>query len=87
MSGGAPRWPAGRAAAAEAAMGAAAGPGGPFDPAVVARLDAAEEFPAAACAVLDGCGAARAYVPAELGGAEGGLPNSSRCCGPWPAAT
>lgn len=47
---------------------------GPFSPRTVARLDAREEFPAEACAVLDACGIARAYVPAPLGGAAGGLP-------------
>lgn len=69
---GAADWPTGLPDAVEAAMDAAAD--GPFHPAVSARLDAREEFPAGACAVLDACGLARAYVPAALGGAAGGLP-------------
>ncbi|WP_261800615.1 acyl-CoA dehydrogenase family protein [Streptomyces sp. PBH53] len=71
---GAAHWPTGLPGALDTAIDAAAAPGGPFHPATVARLDAREEFPAEACAVLDGCGTARAYVPAELGGASGGLP-------------
>ncbi|MFJ8629872.1 acyl-CoA dehydrogenase family protein [Streptomyces sp. NPDC093568] len=58
----------------EAALRDAAVADGPFDPRRSARLDAREEFPAEACALLDRCGIARAYVPAELGGAPGGLP-------------
>ncbi|MCX5096706.1 acyl-CoA dehydrogenase [Streptomyces sp. NBC_00365] len=58
----------------DAALDAAAGAGGPFSAARSARLDALEEFPAEECALLDACGIARAYVPAELGGAPGGLP-------------
>ncbi|GAA2205272.1 acyl-CoA dehydrogenase family protein [Streptomyces bangladeshensis] len=71
---GAAHWPTGLPGALDTAIDAAAVPGGPFHPATGARLDAREEFPAEACAVLDGCGTARAYVPAELGGASGGLP-------------
>ncbi|HET9381762.1 MAG TPA: acyl-CoA dehydrogenase [Streptomyces sp.] len=69
-------WPRGLPDALEAAMNAAARGErpGPFSPQEVARLDAREEFPAEACAVLDACGLARAYVPAPLGGAGGGLP-------------
>ncbi|MFJ4870087.1 acyl-CoA dehydrogenase [Streptomyces sp. NPDC088757] len=70
---GAADWPAGLPGVLEAAMDAAAADG-PFHPANSARLDAREEFPAEACAVLDACGIARAYVPAGLGGAPGGLP-------------
>lgn len=72
MSGGAADWPTGLPGILETAMDAAAD--GPFHPATSARLDAREEFPAEACAVLDACGIARAYVPAALGGAPGGLP-------------
>jgi alkylation response protein AidB-like acyl-CoA dehydrogenase len=71
---GAAHWPTGLPGALDTAIDAAAAPGGPFHPAIGALLDAREEFPAEACAVLDGCGTARAYVPAELGGAPGGLP-------------
>ncbi|MFJ4579128.1 acyl-CoA dehydrogenase family protein [Streptomyces echinatus] len=74
MSGGAARWPTGLPGALDTAIEEAAAPGGPFHPATGSRLDAREEFPAAACAVLDDCGTARAYVPAELGGVPGGLP-------------
>ncbi|MEU3001294.1 acyl-CoA dehydrogenase [Streptomyces sp. NPDC006995] len=72
MSGGAADWPTGLPGILDAAMDAAAH--GPFHPATGARLDLREEFPAEACAVLDACGIARAYVPAGLGGASGGLP-------------
>ncbi|WP_433498945.1 acyl-CoA dehydrogenase family protein [Sphaerimonospora sp. CA-214678] len=39
-----------------------------------AALDELEEFPAGECALLDELGITRAYVPAELGGVPGGLP-------------
>lgn len=68
------QWPEELPLALAAAMDQAAMAGGPFSPARSAALDAREEFPAAECAVLDSCGIARAYVPAELGGARGGLP-------------
>ncbi|WP_225820995.1 acyl-CoA dehydrogenase family protein [Streptomyces naphthomycinicus] len=74
MSGGAARWPTGLPGVLDDAIEAAAAPGGPFHPATGARLDAREEFPADACAVLDEHAMARAYVPAELGGVPGGLP-------------
>ncbi|MEO3842412.1 MULTISPECIES: acyl-CoA dehydrogenase [unclassified Streptomyces] len=72
MSGGAADWPTGLPGRLERAMEAAAD--GPFHPAAIARLDDREEFPTEAAAVLDACGIARAYVPAGLGGAPGGLP-------------
>ncbi|QKW09294.1 acyl-CoA/acyl-ACP dehydrogenase [Streptomyces sp. NA04227] len=74
MTGHLPQWADGLPATLDTALRRAAEPGGPFDPAVGARLDAREEFPGEACAVLDGCGIAHAYVPPELGGAQGGLP-------------
>ncbi|MDX3638441.1 acyl-CoA dehydrogenase family protein [Streptomyces sp. MB09-02B] len=46
----------------------------PFAPARSLRLDEQEEFPDAECRLLDSAGAASTYVPAELGGAHGGLP-------------
>lgn len=67
-------WPIGLPDALDAALEAEAATGGPFAPAHTARLDAREEFPTEACALLDACGIARAYVPAELGGAPGGMP-------------
>jgi len=42
--------------------------GGPFSPALLARLDADEAFPAAACQALDDAGLAASYVPAGHGG-------------------
>lgn len=66
-------WPGALPPVLDAAIGAAE-PDGPFGPARSARLDARERFPADECAVLDACGIARAYVPEELGGAPGGLP-------------
>jgi alkylation response protein AidB-like acyl-CoA dehydrogenase len=74
MTGGFTEWPTGLPVRLDAALRRAATAGGPFAPAGSARSDAREEFPAEACAVLDDCGIARAYVPAELGGAPGGLP-------------
>jgi len=62
-----------------AAMDEAAAGGGPFAPARSAELDAREEFPAQECAVLDHHRLARAYVPAELGGVPGGLPELLDC--------
>ncbi|WP_431983490.1 acyl-CoA dehydrogenase [Streptomyces qinglanensis] len=47
---------------------------GPFGYAAAARQDAAEEFPAAACAALDRIGVQHYYVPARHGGALTGLP-------------
>ncbi|MEU3659165.1 acyl-CoA dehydrogenase [Streptomyces sp. NPDC032940] len=73
MSGGAADWPGGLPGVLESALDAASADG-PFHPAATARLDAGEEFPTEACAVLDACGIARAYVPGPLGGAPGGLP-------------
>lgn len=69
-----PGWPTGLPAALDAAMDAADTAGGLFGAARSADLDAREEFPAEECAVLDACGIARAYVPVELGGLPGGLP-------------
>ena len=67
-------WPSGLPATLAAAIRGSHAADGPFAAARSARLDAREEFPAKACALLDDCGIARAYVPAELGGAPGGLP-------------
>ncbi|OON82594.1 acyl-CoA dehydrogenase family protein [Streptomyces tsukubensis] len=67
-------WPAGLPEVLDAAMDTAAASAGLFGPARSAELDAGEEFPTAECEVLDRCGIARAYVPAELGGLPGGLP-------------
>ncbi|WP_327391974.1 acyl-CoA dehydrogenase family protein [Streptomyces sp. NBC_01186] len=47
---------------------------GPLSYATAAREDAAEEFPAAACAALDRLGVQHYYVPAQYGGALTGLP-------------
>ncbi|MFI9365447.1 acyl-CoA dehydrogenase family protein [Kitasatospora sp. NPDC053057] len=69
-----PRWPAGVAGALAAAMDTAAAAGGPFSGRRTAELDAAEAFPDQECALLDAAGFPRAYVPARLGGAPGGLP-------------
>jgi len=46
----------------------------PFSPVRRATLDTRDAFPDAECAVLDASGVAAAYVPAALGGADGGLP-------------
>ncbi|MER5769822.1 acyl-CoA dehydrogenase family protein [Streptomyces sp. NPDC001985] len=46
----------------------------PLAPARSARLDEREEFPDLECALLDALRVPRAYVPPELGGAGGGLP-------------
>ncbi len=58
-----------------AVLSGRSGPGGPFDPAELARLDEAEEFPAAACAELDAAGLPDWYVPARFGGALAELPD------------
>ena len=52
----------------ETALAEAAGPDGPFAPAVLAELDQLEAFPAEACRALDALGLADHYVPARLGG-------------------
>jgi alkylation response protein AidB-like acyl-CoA dehydrogenase len=57
----------------EGVLAAAGGIGGAFDPAVLARLDEREEFPAAAHALLGRSGLARRYVPQRAGGALHGL--------------
>lgn len=55
---------------------AAAGDGSAFDPARLLELDRQERFPDLECALLDRCGAPRAYLPPEWGGATGGLPET-----------
>lgn len=45
-----------------------AGPGGPFDPELLAAHDEAETFPAQACAALDQWGLPDHYVPSRHGG-------------------
>ncbi|MFD7505025.1 acyl-CoA dehydrogenase family protein [Streptomyces sp. NPDC059850] len=51
----------------------AAGPGGAFDPAELARLDEAEEFPGAAHRLLTDAGMGGHYVPVRHGGLLHGL--------------
>ncbi|MCX4692904.1 acyl-CoA dehydrogenase family protein [Streptomyces sp. NBC_01408] len=51
----------------------AAAPGGAFDPAELARLDEAEEFPAAAYRLLHEAGVPAQYVPCRHGGELRGL--------------
>jgi alkylation response protein AidB-like acyl-CoA dehydrogenase len=48
--------------------------GGPFAPAELARLDALEEFPVAACRALDDFGLPAYYVPVPHGGALSDFP-------------
>ncbi|AVV40046.1 acyl-CoA dehydrogenase family protein [Streptomyces sp. ID05-04B] len=74
MSARVPQWPVGVPAALAEAMDTAAAAGGPFSGRRTAELDAAEAFPDHECALLDAAGFPRAYVPAPLGGACGGLP-------------
>ncbi|MFF2013527.1 acyl-CoA dehydrogenase family protein [Streptomyces sp. NPDC058195] len=61
------------AAALDALLTRACGPGGAFDPAELARLDEAEEFPRAAHRLLTEAGLGAHYVPARHGGLLHGL--------------
>ncbi|MEV7116673.1 acyl-CoA dehydrogenase family protein [Streptomyces anulatus] len=69
-----PGWPVGLPTVLADAMAVAAAAGGPFSASRSAALDAAEAFPETEFALLNAAGLPRAYVPARLGGAPGGLP-------------
>jgi len=62
-------------AAVADAIEIAAGTTGVFGSANSAELDEREVFPAEECSLLDACGLARVYVPPDLGGSPGGLPD------------